>query len=222
MARGGELEGVDMYSIPLVALNYTVRHKLSLYLNPGTVMASDWTHVAEEMGYDYLEIKNFQQTSNPMLNVLEDWPKKSHRATVEGLLDILKKIERNDILTDLSQYIEADCQKYIERKMEVAIPPPIQDQIVGSNGTLGIPKRDDPTKRMPELFGAFICYSSLDFGFIGEMIQKLEEKVSNLKLFVFDHDVSVGSRWSSITFELMEESLSYRDKSYLILVDQFR
>ncbi|KAM4705385.1 myeloid differentiation primary response protein MyD88 [Rhinophrynus dorsalis] len=205
MACGGGLEGVDMNSIPLVALNFNVRHRLSLYLNPGAVVASDWTRLAEEMGYDYLEIKNFSTYQNSTMQLLEDWQQKCFRATVGGLLEMLKKIERNDILTDLAPLIEADCEKYLRKQKELSTPGPIQVGDVDSSGTVGITISDDPSGNVPELFDAFICYCSKDIHFVQEMISRLEQTDYKLKLCVFDRDVLPGTCLWSITSELIEK-----------------
>lgn len=91
----------DLSAVPLVALNMTVRKKLSLYLNPRTVVAADWTIVAEAMGFSYLEISNYQQVPNPTRRVLDDWQASSSEATVGKLLSILEEVERNDVVEDL-------------------------------------------------------------------------------------------------------------------------
>uniref|UniRef100_A0A8C5QGC0 Myeloid differentiation primary response protein MyD88 n=1 Tax=Leptobrachium leishanense TaxID=445787 RepID=A0A8C5QGC0_9ANUR len=203
MACGGDLKDVDMNSIPLVALNYTVRQQLSLYLNPSSVVASDWTRLGEEMCYSYLEIRNFERSQNPTQAILEDWEKKCYRATVGGLLEMLKNIERNDILTDLAALIEADCKKYLQRQRELSLPP-VQDETVDSSRSSGITICDDPTGQMPELFDAFICYCSKDIAFVHEMITRLEQDHYKLKLCVFDRDVLPGTCLWSISSELIE------------------
>ncbi|XP_053569754.1 myeloid differentiation primary response protein MyD88 [Bombina bombina] len=218
MACGGELKDVDMNSIPLIALNYTVRNKLSLYLNPSAIVAADWTRLAEELEYDYLEIKNFQRAENPTLKLLEDWEKKCFRATVGGLLEKLKNIERNDVLTDLEPLLEADCIKYLRKQRELSLPPPIQDQTVDSSGSCGLTTRDDPAGNMPELFDAFICYCPQDIEFVQEMIRQLEQKSYHLKLCVFDRDVLPGSCLWSITSELIEKRCK---KMVVIISDDY-
>ncbi|XP_053322736.1 myeloid differentiation primary response protein MyD88 [Spea bombifrons] len=204
MACGGGLDGVDMNSIPLVALNYNVRQRLSLYLNPSTVVASDWTHLAEEMGYEYLEIRNLERAANPTTALLEDWERKCYRATVGGLLETLKKIERNDILTDLGPLVEADCERYLRKQQEMRLRPPLQVETVDSSVSHGITISDDPTGAVPELFDAFICYCAKDISFVQEMIVRLEQTDHKLKLCVFDRDVLPGSCVWSITSELIE------------------
>lgn len=96
---------LDYNSIPLYALNFTTRQKLSLYLNPDVMTASNWIHLAEEMDYDTLEIRNFQRLTDPTSSLLDDWQRKHSQATVGELLNLFKKIERDDIFTDLAALI---------------------------------------------------------------------------------------------------------------------
>lgn len=98
---------VDLGSVPLVALNMSVRKKLGLYLNPRNTVAADWMVVAEAMGFTYLEIKNYEALKRPIIPVLEDWQARCTDATVGKLLSILTDVERNDIVEDLRPVIGA-------------------------------------------------------------------------------------------------------------------
>lgn len=196
---------VDYNSIPLIALNFTTRQKLSLYLNPEAVTASNWTHLAEEMEYNYLEIRNFQRLTDPTSSLLDDWQKKNSQATVGELLNLLRKIERDDILTDLSPLIDGDCRKHLRRSKQSAKPPPVQDGTVDSSGAPCLTTGDDPSSHLPEQFDAFICYCAQDISFVQEMITRLEQTDHNLKLCVFDRDVLPGTCLWSITSELIEK-----------------
>lgn len=98
---------VDLWAIPLIALNMTVRKKLGLYLNPRNTVAADWMDVAEAMDFTYLEIKNYDRLQNPTKMVLEDWQGRSTDATVGKLLSILARVERNDVAEDLRPLIGA-------------------------------------------------------------------------------------------------------------------
>ncbi|XP_040208716.1 myeloid differentiation primary response protein MyD88 [Rana temporaria] len=197
-------DGLDYNSFPLIALNYTTRHKLSLYLNPDAVTASNWTILAEEMGYNYLEIKNFVRFPDPTTSLLDDWQKKHSNATVGGLLNLLQKIERDDILTDVTPLIDKDCQKYLRKTKDSSKSPPLQVETVDSSEGKCITTHDDPSGHLPELFDAFICYCAQDISFVQEMIIKLEQTDHNLKLCVFDRDVLPGTCLWSITSELIE------------------
>lgn len=95
----------DLQSVPLIALNVSVRNKLGLFLNPKNTVAADWMAVAEAMGYTYLEIQNFERARSPTRTILDDWQAKSTDATVGRLLSILTEVERHDIVEDLRSLI---------------------------------------------------------------------------------------------------------------------
>ncbi|KAJ6659283.1 hypothetical protein lerEdw1_019154 [Lerista edwardsae] len=191
--------------VPLVALNYSVRRRLGLFLNPRAPVAADWTTLAEELGYEYLEIRGWEGSADPTGCLLEDWPRRCPGgATVGRLLELLRRLERHDVLADLGAAIEENCKKYLQKKQ------PIQDPEVDSSIPLTLEKRgittlDDPFGQMPELFDAFICYCQKDIPFVQEMIQELEQTEHRLKLCVFDRDVLPGSCVWTITSELIEK-----------------
>ncbi|XP_022599999.1 myeloid differentiation primary response protein MyD88-like [Seriola dumerili] len=199
---------LDLETIPLIALNVTVRKKLGLYLNPKNAVAADWTAVAEAMDFSYLEIKNYEATKNPTTMVLVDWQARATDATVGKLLSILTKVERNDIVEDLQSLILEDVRRYCERQKKKADPPlqvPEVDSCVPRTPERnGITLEDDP-EGTPELFDAFICYCQSDFHFVHEMIRELEQTDYKLKLCVFDRDVLPGSCVWTITSELIEK-----------------
>ncbi|KAL3040422.1 hypothetical protein OYC64_011446 [Pagothenia borchgrevinki] len=200
---------VDLWSIPLVALNVTVRKKLGLYLNPKNTVAADWTAVAEAMGFSYLEIKNHEAARSPAQSVLENWQARSSEASVGKLLSVLTEVERKDVVEDLRPLIDEDVRKYCESQKKLS-EPPLQDPEVDSCGPrtperrIGITLDDDP-EGAPELFDAFICYCQSDFEFVHEMIRELEQTECRLKLCVFDRDVLPGSCVWTITSELIEK-----------------
>ncbi|XP_008295948.1 myeloid differentiation primary response protein MyD88 isoform X2 [Stegastes partitus] len=195
-----------LWTVPLVALNMNVRKKLGLYLNPKNTVAADWTAVAEEMGFSYLEIKNYEVSKSPTKMVLEDWQARNSGATVGKLLSILRKVEREDIVEDLRPLIDEDVRKYCENQKK---QPPLQVPEVDScvprtPERSGITVDDDP-EGAPEMFDAFICYCQSDFTFVHEMIRELEQTEYKLKLCVFDRDVLPGSCVWTITSELIEK-----------------
>lgn len=96
---------MDLDSVPLTALNVTVRKKLGLYLNPKNTVAADWTAVAEAMDFTYLEIKNYETVRSPMAGVLDEWQARNKDASVGKLLSILLKLERDDVVEDLRPLI---------------------------------------------------------------------------------------------------------------------
>lgn len=199
---------IDLWTVPLVALNVTVRKKLGLYLNPKNAVAEDWRTVAEIMGFSYLEITNFENSRNPTAEILKNWQSQKSDASVGKLLSILTEAERTDVVEDLRPLIDEDVRKYVEflKKKE---DPPVQVPEVDScvprtPETLGITLADDPDGS-PERFDAFICYCHSDFHFVHEMIRELEQTEYKLKLCVFDRDVLPGSCVWTITSELIEK-----------------
>lgn len=199
---------IDLWTVPLVALNVTVRKKLGLYLNPKNAVAEDWRTVAEIMGFSYLEITNFENSRNPTAEILKNWQSQKSDASVGKLLSILTEAERTDVVEDLRPLIDEDVRKYVEflKKKE---DPPVQVPEVDScvprtPETLGITLADDPDGS-PEKFDAFICYCQSDFHFVHEMIRELEQTEYKLKLCVFDRDVLPGSCVWTITSELIEK-----------------
>nr|QIJ55653.1 myeloid differentiation factor 88 [Nibea albiflora]WDE18869.1 MyD88 [Nibea albiflora] len=196
---------VDLWTVPLVALNVSVRKKLELYLNPRNMVAADWMVVAEKMGFNYLEIQNYEATNNPTRKVLEGWQARSTDASVGKLLSVLTEAERNDVVEDLQPLIDVDVRKYRE-SLKKKSEPPVQVNDIDScvpRDRVGLTLDDDPDGA-PEIFDAFICYCQSDMEFVHEMIRQLEQTEYKLKLCVFDRDVLPGSCVWTITSELIE------------------
>ncbi|XP_029935737.1 myeloid differentiation primary response protein MyD88 [Myripristis murdjan] len=197
---------VDLWKIPLIALNMTVRKELGLYLNPRNTVAADWMSVAEAMGFTYLEIMNFEASRNATLAILEDWQAKGQEASVGKLISILEELERKDIVEDLLPVINKDVTRYLE-SLERKSEPPVQVPEVDSclpRSQERLPITVEDHEDAPEMFDAFICYCQSDFKFVHEMIQQLEQTEHRLKLCVFDRDVLPGSCVWTITSELIE------------------
>uniref|UniRef100_A0A4X1TZ57 Myeloid differentiation primary response protein MyD88 n=1 Tax=Sus scrofa TaxID=9823 RepID=A0A4X1TZ57_PIG len=94
----------SMSSLPLAALNVRVRHRLSLFLNVRTQVAADWTGLAEEMNFEYLEIRRLETHPDPTRSLLDDWQGRPG-ASVGRLLELLAKLGRDDVLVELGPSI---------------------------------------------------------------------------------------------------------------------
>lgn len=93
----------ELAAVPMVALNYGVRRRLGLYLNPRTAAAADWTALAEELGCEYLEIRRLEALPDPTGALLDEWQSRCPGgATVGRLLELLHRLERHDVLVDLA------------------------------------------------------------------------------------------------------------------------
>ncbi|MGH0139688.1 UNVERIFIED_CONTAM: hypothetical protein FKN15_042975 [Acipenser sinensis] len=68
------------------------------------------------MGFEYLEIKNYEQYQNPTKMILENWQGTSTQATVGKLLEMLTAMERVDVISDLQGLIGARSKRLIPVK----------------------------------------------------------------------------------------------------------
>ncbi|XP_024612467.1 myeloid differentiation primary response protein MyD88 [Neophocaena asiaeorientalis asiaeorientalis] len=135
MAEGGPDAGSapptpSMSSLPLAALNVRVRRRLSLFLNLRAHVAADWTALAEEMGFEYLEIRRLETHADPTGSLLDDWQGRPG-ASVGRLLELA---------TPCLFPTEEDCQKYILKQQQEASEKPLQVDSVDSS----IPRTRDP------------------------------------------------------------------------------
>ncbi|XP_055139026.1 myeloid differentiation primary response protein MyD88 isoform X1 [Symphalangus syndactylus] len=221
MAAGGPSAGSaapvsSTSSLPLAALNMRVRRRLSLFLNVRTQVAADWTALAEEMDFEYLEIRQLETHADPTGRLLDSWQGRPG-ASVGRLLELLTKLGRDDVLLELGPSIEEDCQKYILKQQQEEAEKPLQVAAVDSSvprtaELAGITTLDDPLGHMPERFDAFICYCPSDIQFVQEMIRQLEQTNYRLKLCVSDRDVLPGTCVWSIASELIEKRLARRPR----------
>lgn len=97
-------------SLPLAALNVRVRRRLSLFLNVRTQVAADWSALAEEMGFEYLEIRQLEAHADPTGKLLDAWQGRPG-ASVGGLLGLLAKLGRDDVLLELGPSIGEDAPR---------------------------------------------------------------------------------------------------------------
>ncbi|XP_021243732.1 myeloid differentiation primary response protein MyD88 [Numida meleagris] len=208
-APDSEPAPADLHAVPMVALNYGVRRRLGLYLNPRAATAADWTALAEELGCDYLEIRRLEALPDPTAALLDEWQSRCPGgATVGQLLELLRQLGRHDVLLELAGSVEEDCKKYLRRKQqETERPlqvPAVDSSVPKTSELMGITTRDDPYGHGTEMFDAFICYCQKDIHFVQEMIRELEQTEFKLKLCVFDRDVLPGTCVWSISGELIE------------------
>ncbi|XP_027624269.1 myeloid differentiation primary response protein MyD88 isoform X2 [Tupaia chinensis] len=236
MAAGGPISGStspdpSKFSLPLAALNMRVRRRLSLFLNVRAQVAADWTTLAEEMGFEYLEIRQLETHTDPTRSLLDAWQGRPG-ASVGRLLELLATLRREDVLMELGPSIEEDCQKYLVKQQQEESELPLQVATVESSvprtpELTGLTIRDDPQGHMPECFDAFICYCPSDIQFVQEMIQQLEQTNYRLKLCVSDRDVLPGTCvwsiasaaawwWLSLTITCRARSATSRPSLLLV------
>ncbi|XP_064643670.1 myeloid differentiation primary response protein MyD88-like isoform X1 [Lineus longissimus] len=209
-------------SAPVHCINYATRARLSLFLNPPRTIPArcgylpDWRGVAELRDFQYQQIQNFQLSPDPTARLLDEYEfAESQDNSVQSLLDILKTLDRFDILDDLKGDIERDVMKYRRTQQRV------QDPTVTSNQPDPIPFHNDflvPEDRYivvddsednVTIFDAFVCYTkdpsaTNDREFVKEMVRVLEGQFG-LKLYIMERDLLPGTNELCVSAALIEK-----------------
>nr|ABQ32299.1 Myd88 [Branchiostoma belcheri] len=210
-APSQDTEGENYDSIPARYLGVQTRKKLALWLNPPRVGGTNWEDLADEMGFEYIEIENFKLKNSPMYEVLHVWSLQQN-ATIGHLIEMLKSIERFDVLEEIQSSLAKDISKYRERSSS---PMPVQVPEVSTGNYPNVPTtselhgitlQDDPYGVDKELFDAYVCYCKEDRDFVIQMVKRLEssEFGRRLKLCIDDRDLLPGTAYLTVTAELIE------------------
>lgn len=178
-----EEEGLDEShaGTPALALTYGTIKSLAYYLDPHLTVGCYWKGLADKMGYDYQFIRNLEGKASPTEELLGSWMKKP-AATCGMLIHFLKEVGREDALDDTLSLIVNDIESY--RKRANSEP--------GQQG--GFNARYD----------AFVSYAPEDFGFVRELMIRLEEE-NNFRLCIADRDILVGESAHTVTAKLIDE-----------------
>ena len=106
---------IEQYKdVPLSALNISVRNKLGAFLNfeceNGRDYPADYQGLAEVIGFDFQDIKNFQRHRQPTQEVLYRWGTRPELSpTVDNLIRHLQTIGRaDDVITECAHLISED------------------------------------------------------------------------------------------------------------------
>lgn len=206
--------------VHLKALKPSTRKKLSLYLNLEGTIVEDVGHennfrgLAEMAGFEYVEIKNFEQQKNPTEEMLHEWTMRQDLTpTVGQLWGFLSQLERFDVLIESQSFIFKDCQADLSKKAvfaKKAPKPPIQENSVSQSTDRNSSRSDlltvhDVAGGTPTMYDAFICYKDKkpDLDFVLEMIEFLERQ-HGMKLFIPGRDDLPGPETYKTTAELIK------------------
>lgn len=208
-------------NIPLIALRYSVRRVIALYLNaPSDVVdedtgyVNDFSGLAEFVGFSYLEIKHFARQKSPTEELLEEWSETRENLvspTVGKLWEGLYILNRFDVMKDCQLAIVKDVEAYQRNKQREEDIRPVQindvsqssDQHVDEKAILCI---GDVDNNSPQYFDAFVSYNheGEDLNFVKNMIQTLEGEPHKLKLFIPGRDDLPGASKYVIEAKLIE------------------
>ena len=101
-------------NVPLHALNMSVRNKLGNFLDPEGFVTGDYSNdfqgLAEVIGFDFQDIKNFHRHRKPTQEVLYQWGTRPELSpTVDNLIRHLQTIGRaDDVITECAHLISED------------------------------------------------------------------------------------------------------------------
>ncbi|RUS86527.1 hypothetical protein EGW08_005719 [Elysia chlorotica] len=210
-------------NVPLHALRYSATRRIGMCLNQKQVMHNDivpdFGGLAELVGFDGVEIKNFERVDNPGKAVLDEWMKRPELdPTIGHLVKLLAVLGREDILTD--------CQDMIGE---------LHHHIRGGRGGLVVEHRL-PTQKVPSSnpgccvpyslgrvkflsaviegrqinYDAFVCFNAFgesgkDFEFVKELIRRFENPPFNFKLFIPHRDDLAGLAQHDINATIISE-----------------
>mgnify|MGYP003692238957 CR=1 FL=1 len=98
-------------NVPLHALNMSVRNKLGNFLDPEGFVTGDYSNdfqgLAEVIGFDFQDIKNFHRHRKPTQEVLYQWGTRPELSpTVDNLIRHLQTIGRaDDVITECAHLL---------------------------------------------------------------------------------------------------------------------
>ena len=111
-------ETIDLSSVPIRALSLSTRHQLSQYLNgqqyisTASGLSRDYRGIAQLMGFSYAIINSILRSTDPLSNLLEMYENRSD-ANFSRLLEMIEKIERFDIIDDMTPVLFRDAKHYL-------------------------------------------------------------------------------------------------------------
>ncbi|XP_062580777.1 myeloid differentiation primary response protein MyD88-like [Saccostrea cucullata] len=220
-------------NIPLHALNMSVRNKLGSFLDPEGFVTGDYSNdyqgLAEVIGFDFQDIKNFQRQRKPTQEVLYQWGTKPELSpTVDNLIKHLQTIGRaDDVITECAHLIKKDIDRYKACHKDIPViqdpkispgpPPPTPHEIADKKDTL-VTIQDVKTKDDTLYYDAFVIYNPAgkDLEFVKEMAEKLEAPPYNMKLFIPWRDDLPGTA----RYEISAHMIATRCRRTLVILSQ--
>ncbi|CAI9724509.1 myeloid differentiation primary response 88-like isoform X1 [Octopus vulgaris] len=199
-------------------LRVSSRKQLARHINIKSEILShngqcpDFRGLAELIGFDYLDVKQFETASDPTSVLLDEWNSTFHTtATMGKLCDYLEYLGRVDCLQDCQKCFQLDMEAYESRYLK---EEPLQESTVSQSKIKAddmsvketdVITTDDVISGTTTYYDAFVCYAKNDLWFVQQMITKLESPPHNLKLCIVDRDVIPGSSKHTINAKLIED-----------------
>ena len=115
---------IDLSSVPIRALSLSTRYQLSQYLNgqqyisTSNGLSRDYRGIAQLMGFSYSVVKSAMDSADPLNRLLDMYQNKSD-ATLQRLIDMIERIERFDIIDDMTPSMVNDAKYYLSNRPSI-------------------------------------------------------------------------------------------------------
>ncbi|XP_023231035.1 myeloid differentiation primary response protein MyD88-like [Centruroides sculpturatus] len=222
-------------NIPAKVLNVSSRNLLYKLLNPPMeipterFLCKDYRGLAELMEFDYMTIRSFEATGNPTKKLIEEWELLPN-STIGNLLEMLKQIERYDVIDDIEPLIERDVKSFVMRRQR-SHEAPVQVAEVSSGSRYiseyedeDVLTRDDVYIRQSTngaevaYFDAYVCFAEEDSDFVYKLAEYLESPEIGIKLCIKERNLLAGVDIYEALVRIIEERCS---RMLIILSPEF-
>lgn len=212
----------SLSSVSAKALNFSSRLVLSNNLDYKQVLPSrkgyarDYRGLAELMGFQYKIIKKFGESENPTMKIIDSWETHAD-ATLDKLISFLEEMDRYDVITELTPFLEKNVETYIQYQKSLESPIQVAEVTPGPmnlHSERGVLTRDDWRSGECTIYDAYVSYADEDSHIVAEFAHQLESPNVGLKLFIRGRDMLAGCAELDTNIELIK----YRCRHMLILL----
>ncbi|VEN55421.1 unnamed protein product, partial [Callosobruchus maculatus] len=155
--------------ISVSALSKETRRLISDLLNPKKLIPTDegflrdWHGLSELCGIPGEQIPSLERNSDPSNRVLDIWlEKKDDECTVETLISFFERLDRFDIIDDITPLVKRDIEYYKKFPNGYKVPPPLIDD-------KDVLTYDDVLRKKsglpPQIYDAFVLFAEDDIDF---------------------------------------------------------
>ncbi|CAH0555983.1 unnamed protein product [Brassicogethes aeneus] len=191
-------ESVDMEdkNVTIRALRKDTITQISHLLNPtkhftsDNKLSRDWRGLAALCDIDNTALPNIQSSNNQVELILQNWfEKDKQNNTVQKFLDFLEKIDRCDVVEDVTHLIDEDVRLYHQN------PNGYNPEPVNPKSEFEILTYDDDQRKAlgqgPQIYDAFVLFADDDIDFATKLMKTMEDEY-NLKFCSKDRDLVGG------------------------------
>ncbi|XP_044763456.1 myeloid differentiation primary response protein MyD88 [Coccinella septempunctata] len=191
MEEQNDIEEHLKSSHPISVLRNNTMKLLSAKLNPPKVintsegLSRNWKGFAELCSIESYLISNWEFSSDPMKEVLKIWQAKGNEATIGRMVVFLQKLDRWDVVEDISTPIAEDIEFHVQHPKDHKKQSPLYQDLDNSILTVDDVEHIEKNKQLIQ-YDAFVLFADDDIDFATEVIETMEKQYS-LKFCVKDY-----------------------------------